>query len=56
MEMLGGYDIELGDFVSGNLHSHGGENLFNERQFTTMLVLIQGIQCSASVARQMTLD
>jgi hypothetical protein len=55
VEMLGGYDILVGDVVSGNLHSHGGEDLHNQTQQETMSVYIQGIHCSSSTARAMAL-
>ena len=29
-EMIGGYDVEIGDIFSGNLHSPGDENLRNQ--------------------------
>lgn len=29
-EVLGGYDIENGNIISGNLHSYGGEDFFNK--------------------------
>lgn len=55
VEMLGGYAIEVGDVVSGNLHSNGGEDLRNQTQQETMSVYIQGIHCFSSTARAMAL-
>jgi hypothetical protein len=53
VEMLGGCSIEVGDVVSGNLRSLGGEDLRNETQRETMSVFIQDIHSSASNARAM---
>lgn len=52
-ELLGNYAIEVGDHISGNLHSHGREDLLNRTQRENMIVFIQGIHCSASAARAM---
>lgn len=32
VELLGGYEVEVEDIISGDLESHGGETLFNETQ------------------------
>lgn len=49
-ELLGGYSIEIGDIVSGNLDSHGGETFRNLTQLEDMDVYVQAIHCSKSVA------
>lgn len=53
IEILGEYNLEVGDIISGSLDSHGGEDLKNETQGETMSVFIQGVHCSASTARAM---
>jgi len=41
VEMLGGYDIEIGHIVDGNLHSLGGEKLKNISTGEVMDVYMQ---------------
>lgn len=50
VEMLGGYDVEVGDVLSGNLHSVAGADLYNETQRETQSVFIQDFHCSHAVA------
>lgn len=52
-ELLGGYDVELGDMISGNLEALGGETFFNETQQEEMEVYVQGIYCTEPNARQL---
>jgi len=40
-ELLGGYDIEVGDIVTGNLWTLGGEELTNTTKDYKMSVFIQ---------------
>jgi hypothetical protein len=44
VELLGGYDIEIGDEIKGNLESLGGEVLFNISQDEEMDVFIQDLK------------
>ena len=46
IELLGGYDVQIGDVVSGDLESHGGETIYNNTQMESMDVYIQGIHCT----------
>lgn len=52
-ELLGGYEVEIGDVISGNLDSLGGETFINETQSEEMDVYVQGIRCTESNARQL---
>jgi hypothetical protein len=40
-EPLGGYDIEVGDVIEGNLWSLGGEELINRSKGYTMSVFME---------------
>lgn len=40
-ELLGGYDVERGHVISGNLHSLGGETFFNETEDEKLEVFVQ---------------
>ena len=55
VELLDSCEVAVGDIVSGDLHSHGGEELMNKTQRQSMSVYIQGIHCAASTARAMVL-
>jgi hypothetical protein len=52
VELLGGYDVQLGDTIAGNLESLGGESLYNETRMEAMDVSIQNFHCSDEAARQ----
>ncbi|CAI8701731.1 hypothetical protein [Kosakonia sp. YIM B13611] len=41
-ELLGSYDVERGDVVSGELQTSGGGTLFNETQDESMDVFMKG--------------
>lgn len=41
-ELLGNYDVERGDIVSGNLHTNGNETLHNQTQDEAMAVVVKG--------------
>lgn len=41
-ELIGGYDVEKGHVISGNLHSHGGETFINETMNEKIDVTVQG--------------
>ena len=49
-ELLGGYEIDIGDIDSGNLDDHGGEVLMNHTQQEEIDVYIQAISCGKDVA------
>lgn len=53
LELLGGYDVTVGDVLSGRLAVQGGESVRNETQGETVSVFIQGVHCSASTAQAM---
>ena len=52
-ELLGGYDVEVGDVISGDLESLGGETFVNETQSEEMDVYVQGVHCTEANARQL---
>jgi len=52
-EILGGYDIEMDDLISGNQDTHAGEILTNVTQGEKMDVFIQGIHCTPSNAKKL---
>ncbi|AMO49071.1 hypothetical protein GA0061071_111131 [Kosakonia oryzendophytica] len=54
-ELLGKYDVEMGDVVSGNLHASGDEALFNQTQDEAMEVSIKGHGLSEQDAISMLL-
>jgi len=41
-ELLGGYDVEKGHVISGELHSLGGETFTNETEEEEIEVFVQG--------------
>lgn len=41
-ELLGGYDVEKGHVISGDLHSLGSETFFNETEDEDIDVFVQG--------------
>ena len=52
-ELIGGYEVSLGDSIRGNFEAHGGETYFNATTGEEMDVYVQAIYCSPRVARQM---
>lgn len=52
-ELLGGYDVEVGDVISGNLDALGGETFNNETQSEEMDVYVQGVHCTESNAKHL---
>ncbi|KIS45242.1 MULTISPECIES: hypothetical protein [Kosakonia] len=54
-ELLGNYDVEMGDIVSGNLHTNGKETLFNQTQNEAMEVSVKGYGLSEQDAISMLL-
>ena len=52
-ELLGGYNIQIGDIISGNLESEGSEIFMNETQKEKMDVFVQGIYCTPQNASQL---
>jgi len=53
IELTDTCEIEVGDIVSGNLHSPGGESLRNVTRNESMSVYVQGTHCAAETARAM---
>jgi hypothetical protein len=45
-ELLGGYDVEKGHVISGDLHCLGGETFFNETEDEDIDVYVQGFGMS----------
>jgi hypothetical protein len=41
-ELLGGYDVEKGHIIDGNLHSDGAESLYSQTEQEHLDVIIQG--------------
>lgn len=52
-ELLGGYEIELGDVISGNLESLGREKFTNIRNRQTLDVFVEAVQATLVNARQL---
>ena len=52
-ELLGGYEVELGDIISGRLESLGSETFRNETKQENLDVYVQGIHCSPQIAKQL---
>lgn len=50
IELLGGYDPELGDVISGNLSSCGHGIILNETQLEQMDVVVQAHGCNWGVS------
>jgi hypothetical protein len=53
VELLGGYDVEMGDKISGDLEALGGESLYNISQQEEMDTYIQGVGCSRESANRL---
>lgn len=53
VEFIGGYDIEPGDVMQGDLRQDGGFELYNVTQEEMMDVSIEGTDCSPQVARRL---
>ena len=45
-ELLGGYDVDVGDEFAGDLHSIGGETLYNTTKMERMDASIQATNCT----------
>lgn len=43
IELIGGYDVELGDILSGNLETEGAETIRNVSQSERMDAYVQGV-------------
>lgn len=52
-ELLGGYEVEPEDEISGDLNALGGETFYNNTQNEEMDVYVQGVYCSVSHARML---
>lgn len=55
-ELLGGYTVELGDVISGDLETHAGETLKNLTQDEEMDVFIEDYFCSPAYAVEFISD
>ena len=53
LELIGGYDPEIGDVLTGNLYSLGGETILNMTQDESWDVFIQDIYGSRNSAFKM---
>jgi hypothetical protein len=53
MGLIGGYDVELGDEVTGDLRSSSGESIENLTQYETMDVSIEASGLNLEQARAM---
>ena len=53
LELLGGYDVEIGDVISGPLESLGEEEVINLTQSEEMDVFIQEIYCNLQSAQSL---
>lgn len=51
-ELLGGYDIEIGNRITGDLHSLGGETFYNQSEDEEIDVFVQYINLSEQQAIQ----
>lgn len=52
-EILGDYDVEIGDEISGDLDSHGGETFKNISKEEHIEVYVEAIQATEQNARQL---
>jgi hypothetical protein len=52
-ELLGGYEVNVGDKIRGDFDALGGETYYNVTESEEMDVFVQGIHCSPDSARQM---
>lgn len=52
-EILGDYDVEIGDKISGHLDAHGGETFKNITKEEDMEVYVEAIQATEQNARQL---
>ena len=52
-ELLGEYEIEIDDIISGDLEAHAGKTLLNISKHEKMDVYIQGVQCTPQFARKL---
>lgn len=51
MELLGGYDVDLEDIITGEFENHGGEIVHNLTKGEDMSVYIQSVHCTPNSAR-----
>lgn len=49
-EILGGYDVEIGDVISGNLESLGGETFYNQTKKEKFEVFVEDIYNTKDIA------
>lgn len=53
IELIGGYNVEIDDIISGVLESLGRKTVMNETQSEEIDVFIQHCHCSAQRVRQL---
>ena len=51
IELLGGYKVEIGDEIKGNLYSLGGEEVYNISKEEETNIFIQSISKRLSVTK-----
>jgi hypothetical protein len=52
-ELLGGYEVGLGDVIQGDFRSHGGETFVNRTKGERMDVFVQAIDCTPASMRNL---
>lgn len=52
-ELLGGYEVNVGDVIHGDFTALGGETYRNLTNDEDMDVFVQGVHCSSENARRM---
>lgn len=52
-ELIGDYEISIGDSIRGDFETHGGETYRNVTSGEEMDVFVQAIHCSPKVAHKM---
>lgn len=53
LELIGGYDVEIDDIISGDLESLGSETVINKTQTEEMDVFIQDCHCNVHRVHQL---
>lgn len=52
-ELLGGYEVSVGDHIRGDFDTHGGETYFNLTSGEEMDVYVQAIHCTPQNAKRL---
>lgn len=53
IELLGTYDVDLGDVISGDEFWLGGEDFFNHTKQEELSVSVEATGCSVAAARRL---